>query len=104
MKFVYRLTQEVGPSKMPPPDKPCFVLTAQGPLDHRRLLRANFSPDAEFRPCYIDMKEGRILASTSQTRPSYLIQPSIFGYAVEWALLTKENEPRFILSYAPQKV
>jgi hypothetical protein len=81
----------------PAADKPCFVLSAQGSSDQRLFLRANFSPDAEFRPCYIDMKEGRILASTSQLRPAFLTPPSIFGYAVEWALLTKEIEPRRII-------
>lgn len=89
--------------EMPPAEKPCFILTA-GPSDQKLFLRANFSPDAEFRPCYIDMKEGRILASASQLRPAFLIPPNIFGYAVEWALLTRESKPRVILSYPAQKV
>ncbi len=50
------------------------------------------------------MKERRILASTSQLRPAFLIPPSIFGYAVEWALFTKEIEPCVILSYQHKSV
>jgi hypothetical protein len=45
------------------------------------------------------MKEGRILASTSELLPAFLTPPSIFGYAVEWAFLTKEIEPRVVLSH-----
>jgi hypothetical protein len=86
----------------PPAEKPCFVLAA-GLSEPKLFLRANFSPDAEFRPCYIDIREGRILASTSQLRPAFLTPPSIFGYAVDWAILTKETEPRVILSYPDQK-
>ena len=79
---------------VPPAEKVCFVLSAQG-----LYLRANFSPNpAGFKACYVDMKDGRILASANRIDSAFLIPRNIAGYATEWALLTKETEPRTILS------
>jgi hypothetical protein len=79
---------------VPPAAKPCFVLSAQG-----LYLRANFHPDpASFKACYVDMKDGRILASERRINCEFLIPRGISGFATEWTLLTKESEPRAILS------
>lgn len=95
IKFVCRPTQEGWSVDVPPAEEPCFVLSAQS-----LYLRANFDPNpAGFKACYVDMKDGRILASGERIDCAFLIPRGISGYATEWALLTKESEPRVILSY-----
>jgi predicted peptidase len=85
---------------VPSAEKPCFVLSPQG-----LYLRANFDANpAGFKACYVDMKDGRILASSKRIDSELLIPRGISGYATEWALLTKESEPRAILSYPAQKI
>jgi hypothetical protein len=82
---------------VPPAEKLCFVLCAQG-----LYLRANFDPNpAGFKACYVDMKDGRILASADRIDSAFLIPRGISGYAIEWTLLTKESEPRAILASRP---
>lgn len=99
-EYVLRLPAEPQGWTVAPPeaDKLCFVVCRQASTEQRLLLRANFSPDDIFRPCYVDMKDDRILTSSSQLRPSYLIPRDFIGYAVKWSILTKETEPRVILS------
>ena len=67
-------------------------------------MTANFLPvPPSFKACYIDMKDGKILASAQKIGAEFLTPRGISGYAVEWALLTKEVEPRVILSYPDRK-
>jgi hypothetical protein len=103
-EYIVQLPSHAGgwSAEGPPPEKPCFVLSSQGsdPSQQKLYLRANFAPPGVgFKPCYVDMKDGRILAPGGQ----YVAPPGISGYAIEWALLTKETEPRVILSYPDQK-
>ena len=104
-EYIVQLPSHAGgwSAEVPPPQKPCFVLSSQGldPSPQKIYLRTNFAPPGGgFRPCYVDIKDGRILASGSQ----YVMPPGISGYAIEWALLTKEVEPRVIVSFGPEKV
>jgi hypothetical protein len=94
-------------AEVPSPEKPCLVVSAQGlePSQQKLYLRANFAPPgAGFKACYFDVKDGRILASPSELHRGYRTPKGISGYAVEWALLTKESEPRVILSYRTGEV
>jgi hypothetical protein len=75
----------------PSPDKHCLVVT-----DNGIYIRANWSrPDEPFRACYVDIKSGSIRANASQ----YAKPVGTPAYAIEWALLTNEKDPRAILSY-----
>lgn len=89
-------------AKAPPPDRLCFLLSAHAgqPSGQSVYLRAMFgAPEAGFRFCYVDIKTGGIL-TISDAQPSPYVTPGgICGYAIEWSLLTKETEPRVILSY-----
>jgi hypothetical protein len=85
---------------VPPVEKVCFVLSAES-----LYLRANYDANsARFKACYVDMKDGRILASSKRINSEFLTPRNISGYAAEWSLLTKETEPRVILSYSAQKI
>ncbi len=94
----YEVRLPAGPAgwsvDVPPAEPPCFVLFAQG-----LYLRANFDPNpAGFKACYVGMKDGRILASGKRIDSAFVTPRGISGYAAKWALLTKEREPRVILS------
>jgi len=52
----------------PSAEKLCVVLVASGQSEQRLFLKANFSPDTVYRPCYVDMNTGYILTALDQTR------------------------------------
>jgi hypothetical protein len=109
VEYIVQLPSHAGgwAAEVPPPGTPCIVISSQGsePSQQKLYLRVNFAPPgAGFKACYFDVKDGRILASPSQLHLGYQTPTGICGYAVEWALLTKESEPRVILSYRTAEV
>jgi hypothetical protein len=75
----------------PPAETHCFVVTDSGVY-----LRVNWSlPGHSSRACYVDTSTGQIFSNGHE----YLRPRGTPAYAVEWALLTDEKEPRVILSY-----
>jgi hypothetical protein len=79
----------------PAPDKHCLVVTQKGVF-----IRANWSaPNDQFRPCYVDIDSGAVVASSGGYR-QYPKPAGIAAYAIEWTLLTNEKDhPRVILAY-----
>jgi len=67
--------------------------------DSGYFIRANCADRfGEFRPCFIDLKTGSILA-TDQGLASAFIRPrGPSAIAIEWQLITPEPEPRVIFS------
>ena len=89
-------------SEAPAADRLCCILSLYGPepVGKTPYLRATFgAPQAEFKFCYVDVRNGQILTSREQRPSPYITPGGISGYAVEWSLLTRETKPRVILSY-----
>jgi hypothetical protein len=85
----------------PTRDELCFALSAYGRdgSEQTLFLRAMFLvPPQALLLCYVDLRSGQILVDREQRAP-YIAPSGISGYAIEWSLFTKENEPRLILSY-----
>lgn len=74
----------------PAPNLHCFVVNERGVY-----ARANFAPPGKsFRWCFVEIGSGSILSKES----SYIVPASPRAYAIEWALVTDEAEPRAIVS------
>jgi len=75
----------------PGADLPCIAV-AQGDI----YIRANCAPPGqEFGPCYVAVKEGKIIGS-SELRKYFELRDPLF--ALEWQIVTTEEKPRTILS------
>jgi len=91
--YVLRLpvSSQAWRSGTPGADLPCIAV-AQEDI----YIRANcVPPGQEFRPCYVAVKEGKILGS-SESRKYFELRDPLF--ALEWQIVTTEEKPRTILS------
>lgn len=80
---------------LPPPEKHCILVTEQA-----TYFRANFSHNQTgFSACYVDIATGLICTSGSGASEVFATPQGIPAFAIEWAIVTNEREPRVILAY-----
>ena len=52
-----------------------------------------------FRPCFVDLGDGRIVVQGVGRPGQFSAPPGIRAYALRWELVTTEPKPRMILAY-----
>lgn len=66
----------------------------------RPYFRANFSPhEGNFRACFVDMESGEIFSNRNDLHGGYIQPAGPTAFAIEWEIVTAEDEPRPIVIF-----
>jgi hypothetical protein len=96
-EYVLRLPCRANGWLIGPPsfDKHCIAITQTG-----AYIRANCRPpESGFHACYVDMATGVVHATGSGRFQEFAPPPGVLAFAVEWEIVTDEQEPRVILTF-----
>jgi len=95
----YTLRLPVQPTEWfletPPPNIHCILVA-----DGRAYIRVNYilRPN-EFSPCYVDLDTGFIFVRGTGGFREFVTPPGTGAFAIEWKIVTREEDPRVILAY-----